>query len=120
MVLIEYDNDATATYTVNALASRVARQMKVIGVDGMIECEFEGDEHVTFTQRYTGRTERWDPVENLDIHSHGGADEHIFGDFFRICREGGTPRSTVHDGRLAVQLSLAATKSDDTGSVVTF
>jgi hypothetical protein len=50
--------------------------------------------------------------------SHGGADYKIFFDFFNICRNGGTPRSDLRDGRLAVQMSIAATQSDDTHSLI--
>jgi len=118
IVVVEYDNDVRATYTVNVIAARNTRQIRIVGTDGMVE----GDtEHglVQFTQRHTGKITTYD-LRKESEGTHGGADPKIFSDFFNVCLNGGTPRSGLEDGRLAVKLSVAATTSCDTGTVIKF
>lgn len=108
--IIQYDNGVLATYTVNVLSARSTRQMRVIGTEAMVESDMETGT-LTITQRHTAK------VTHIDLNgkiegTHGGADEKIFLDFFTICRNGGTPRSGLSDGKLSVELSLAATQSD--------
>lgn len=116
IAVIDYDNDIRATYTVNVLASRTTRQMSIIGTEGMAEADMEKG-LVIYTQRHTGKVIRYDMTKETK-GSHGGADERIFTDFFDICRNGGTPRSNLLDGRLAVQISVAARESSDTGTAI--
>jgi predicted dehydrogenase len=49
---------------------------------------------------------------------HGGADDLILADFFRCSATGEKPRSSWSDGRLSVQVGLAARQSADTGQAV--
>ncbi|HBG25811.1 MAG: hypothetical protein A2X47_00040 [Lentisphaerae bacterium GWF2_38_69] len=111
IAVIQYDNDIRATYTVNVLAAKTTRQMKIIGTEGMVELDI-ADGIVIFTKRHTNEVIQYDLKKDM-LTSHGGADEKIFADFFNLCRNGGTPRSGLDDGRLAVRISLAAGKSDD-------
>lgn len=112
VALIEYDNDIRATYTINVLAAKTTRQMRVIGTKGMVELDLL-DGLVTFTQRHTGDITKYD-MKKETLSSHYGADEKIFSDFFDLCRNRGIPRSGLKEGRLAVAMSLAARKSSDT------
>ncbi|MHB9071207.1 MAG: Gfo/Idh/MocA family protein [Sedimentisphaerales bacterium] len=116
IAIINYDNGVLATYTVNVLSARSTRQMRVIGTDGMIEGDMESG-ILTIIKRHSGKSKTIDLSQEIS-DLHGGADEKILSDFFSICRKGGTPRSGLTDGKLAVQLSLAATKSDDENSPV--
>lgn len=117
IALIEYENDVRATYTVNVLAAKTTgRQIRVIGTEGMAEGDVKKAK-ILFTQRHSGKQTEYD-LSGQIVGDHGGADSKIFGDFLAICRNGGTPKSGLDDGRLAVQISLAATKSDDTGTAV--
>lgn len=118
IVVIEYDNDVRATYTVNVVAARNTRQIRIVGTDGMVE----GDtEHglIQYTQRHTGKITTYDLRKEVE-GTHEGADPKIFSDFFNICLNGGTPRSGLEDGRLAVKLALAATTSCDMGAIIKF
>jgi len=116
IAVVTYDNDVRATYTVNVLSARSTRQMSAIGTDAMVEADMEKGTAL-LTERHTNKETFFDLSEAV-AGSHGGADTKILADFFRICREGGRPRSGLQEGRLAVQLSLAATTSDDEGRVV--
>ena len=122
IALIEYENDVKATYTLNTLASRPARQMKIIGTEGMIEAEYENfhKDYITCTERYTGKVTHFDLSEESRQGTHSGADDKILADFVKLCvdSDSGTPRSTVTDGKIAVQISSAATESDDIDSPV--
>ena len=113
IALIEYENDIRATYTVNVLAAKTTRQMRIVGTEGMVEGDMETS-LVTFTQRHTNAITIYDMKKETE-GTHGGADEKILADFFGICRTQRTPRSGLSDGRLAVQMSLAAQQSTDTG-----
>ena len=116
IAVINYDNDVRATYTVNMLAARGTRQMHIIGVKAMIEADMEKSS-LTLTCRHTNKVTNFDLTEQ-NHGSHGGADYMILSDFFNICRNGGTPRSGLADGRLAVKMAIAATQSDDSDSPV--
>jgi len=89
---------------------------RVIGSEALVECDMENG-MVTLLKRHSGKTKTLD-VSPENSGTHGGADEKILSDFFNICRNGGTPRSGLADGKLAVQLALAATKSDDENSPI--
>ncbi len=116
IAFINYDNGVLATYTVNVLSARSTRQMRVIGTEAMVESDMEKG-IIIFTQRHSAKSTTIDLNKEVS-GMHGGADEKIFLDFFNICNNGGTPRSGLADGKLAVELSLAATQSDtQNGSV---
>lgn len=116
IAVVNYDNDIRATYTVNVLAARNTRQMRIIGTEGMIESDTE-NAIITLTQRHTNKMMKYDLSKQTD-GSHAGADERILADFFYVCRNGGIPRSGLIDGRLAVAVSLAAQESDDNNRVI--
>ena len=117
IAVINYDNDIRATYTVNVLAARSTRQISVIGTKGMVEADL-GAGIIDFTERHSAKAVRFDLTEQTS-GTHGGADEKILTDFIEVCNNEKTPRSGLLDGRLAVQMSLAATNSDDSGKIVT-
>ena len=62
--------------------------------------------------------DRLNDLRDLMDSEHGGADDNIFADFFRCCRTGDSPRTNAIDGRLSVQVAMAARESCDTGKVV--
>jgi len=116
IAVVEYDNDVRATYTVNVVSARDTRQMRLMGTDGAAEGDMsEGT--VTVWKRHTGQKESIDLTEQMRS-SHGGSDDRILDDFFRCCRTGDKPRSSWADGRLSVQVGLAARASCDTGRAI--
>jgi len=117
IVVVNYANDIRATYTVNVLAARSTRQIRIVGAEGLIEADMETGT-ITLTERYTETKTTFDLRKEI-AGGHGGADDRILRDFFEICRHGGTPRSSLADGRLAVKLALAARNSDDKDALVT-
>ena len=106
IAVINYANDIRATYTINVLGARTTRQLRIVGIEGLIEADMETG-WVRFTQRHTRKTEEIDLTKEIE-GGHGGADGRILAHFFEICRNGGTPRSSLIDGRKAVALALAA------------
>ena len=116
IAVINYDNDVRATLTCSVLSARHTRQMRIVGTDGLIEADMDLG-RIDYVQRHTEQTESFDLSKEI-AGGHGGADDRIFHDFFHLCRHGGTPRSGLQDGRLAVQLSLAARQADDHDTVV--
>lgn len=113
IAVIDFDNDIRATYTVNVLASKGTRQMRVIGTEGMVEADMEKG-IVTYIQRHTGKETVYDINEQIK-GGHGGADQKILSDFVNMCRNGSKPKSDLADGKLAVAMSIAATASCDNG-----
>lgn len=118
MAIVEYDNGSRACYTVNVMSAHTTRMLVVTGSGGMARADL-----------YDGTVEYWkrhapeDSCEKMDASAlmrggHGGADERILADFFRCVRTGSPPRSSWQDGLTSVALGIAATKSSDTGRIV--
>ena len=115
-MLVEYDNDIRANYTVNVVAGRGTRQMRLMGTDGAAEGDMsEGT--VCFWKRHENKKQVQD-VRELMKSGHGGSDRGIVEDFFDCCRTGKAPRSSWQEGRAGVRLGLAARESCDTGMPV--
>ncbi len=118
IAVLTYENDIRATYTVNVLTARSTREMRIVGTKGMIESDMENG-IVEFTERHTGRKYTAD-LRELMRSGHGGADDRLINDFLICCETGKKPKSSWEEGRLAVQIALAAQKSDETHQVITF
>jgi predicted dehydrogenase len=116
IAVIDYSNGIRATYTVNVLAARTTRQMRIVGTEGLIEADTENGT-IVLTYRHTNKTTTYD-LNDQTTSLHNGADSKILTDFYNICQKGGTPRSGLTEGRIAVQMALAATLSSDNKSVV--
>lgn len=117
IAVVEYDNDVRATYTVNVVSARSTRQMRLMGTDGSAESDMEMGK-VKYWKRHTTVVEEYDLSEQMNASSHGGADDEILKDFFDCCRTGRKPQSGWFEGRLALQVGLAARQSYKTGEVV--
>lgn len=118
MAMVEYDNDVSATYTLNVVSARSTRQLRLMGTAASAEGDIETAK-VTVWKRYTGEKTEYDLSQVTKASSHSGADGKIIADFFECCRTGKKPRSSCADGRLGIQIGLAATESCDTGEKVT-
>ncbi|NIA06092.1 MAG: Gfo/Idh/MocA family oxidoreductase [Actinobacteria bacterium] len=116
MALVEYDNDVRATHTLTVVSARDTRQMRLTGTEGSAEGDMEQGT-VTMWRRHSKEKIVHDVRERI-CGDHGGADSNIIAHFFHCCRTGEQPRSSWSDGRLSVQLGLAARESCDTGNPV--
>ncbi len=118
MAVIEYDNDVRACYVVNVVSGRSTRQIRVMGTKASVEGDMETG-LVTLWPRHSHDKIIFDLSGRIK-GTHGGADEGILRDFFHCCRTGSHPRSGGRDGRLSVQVGMAAQQSCDTGLPVVF
>ena len=116
MAVVDYDNDIRASYTLNVVSANTNRQLSVLGTEGAAEGDMEKGV-VTFRRRH-GNEEEIIDLRKLMESGHGGADDKIMADFFHCCRTGDAPKSSWTDGRLSVQVGLAARESCDTGMPV--
>ena len=116
MAIVTYKNSIRASYTLNVLGSRNTRQMRVVGTDGSLEADIE-EGIITVVERHTNRQYRYD-MHSLMAGSHSGADSRMVKDFLLTIRKGKKPKTSWKEGRLAVQLSLSARESMDTGKVI--
>ncbi len=116
IAVVNYKNDIRATYTVNVLASRSSRQMRVIGTDGMLEADMEHGS-IEVIERHSGRKHTYD-LREMIAGGHGGADDRMIKDFLHTCHLGKKPKCGWSEGRLAVEVALAARESCRRGSVV--
>lgn len=117
IALITYANDIRATYTVNVLAARTTRQMRVVGTEGTIEADM-GKGLICLTERHTHRTSRYDLRAQM-ASGHGGADHRLLKDFIHSVHTGRKPKTSWDEGRKSVELALAAQQSLETQGVVT-
>jgi predicted dehydrogenase len=116
VAVVTYANDIRTTYTVNVLSAVSTRQMRVVGTEGQIEADLHQGK-VLVTERHTGRRYEYN-TNAMGNDGHGGGDNRIMRDFFHTIRTRKPPRSGWAEGRLAVQVGLAAQESLDTGAVV--
>lgn len=116
IAVVTYKNDIRTTYTVNVLASRSTREMRIIGTEGQCEADMERG-IIECTERHSGRRYTYD-LTHLMASGHGGADDRMIRDFLHTCHTAKKPRSSWAEGRLAVQVALAARESCDSGKVV--
>ncbi len=116
IAVVTYENDVRTTYTVNVLASRSTRQMRIIGTDGMIEGDMENGT-VDLIERHTKKKYTCD-LRELMKSGHGGADDIMIQDFLNTCRTGKKAKSSWQEGRLSVQVALAARESCDKGEII--
>ncbi|HNX26992.1 MAG TPA: Gfo/Idh/MocA family oxidoreductase [Phycisphaerae bacterium] len=117
MAIVEYDNDVRATYTVNVVSARTTRQLRLTGTAAAAEGDMEAA-RITVWKRYSDEKTEYNLADEVYGSSHGGADSKILDDFFECCRTGKKPRSSWADGRLGIQVALAARNSCDTGQKI--
>lgn len=116
IAVVEYDNDVRASYTVTVVSARSTRQMRLMGTEGSAEGDMEAG-WVKYWKRYSGEEEEYDLKDRLSS-GHGGADDNILKDFFDCCNYGNSPQSSWPEGRLALELGLAARDSCDKNKVI--
>ena len=117
VAVVEYDNDIRTTLVVNVVASRSTRQVRILGTESSLESDMDKG-IVIIHRRHCEQKTTHDLSKMVELSSHGGADDRVLSDFFRCCRTGDKPRSSWADGRLSVQVGLAARESADSGQPV--
>jgi predicted dehydrogenase len=118
IAVVTYKNDIRTTYTVNVLSARSTRMMRVIGTEGMCEADM-GKGIIECIERHSGRSFTYD-LAGMMQSGHGGADDRMIKDFLHTCHTGKKPKSSWAEGRLAVQVALAARESCKSGNIVKF
>jgi len=113
---VDYDNDVRASYTVNVVSARDTRQMRLMGTEGSAEGDL-AEGKVTFWKRHSKEKTVYDLQDKIKS-SHGGADDRIMADFFHCCQALKKPRSSWEEGRMSIQVGLAARESCDSGKSV--
>ncbi len=114
--LVEYDSDVRACYTVNVVASKSTREIKVSGTEGLIEADMEQGS-VRLIERHSGKRVTHD-VRPLMNSGHGGSDDHLLNDFFDCCATGRAPLTSGAAGRASVLVGLGARRACDTKKTV--
>jgi predicted dehydrogenase len=116
IAMVNYANDVRATYTVNVLAARTTRQMRIIGSEGTLEGDMEKG-WITVTERHTERQHTYD-LSAMMRSGHGGADDRVLADFVNCVHQGRKPITGWREGRKTVAVALAAQQSLETGQIV--
>ncbi|MFA5291731.1 MAG: Gfo/Idh/MocA family oxidoreductase [Phycisphaerae bacterium] len=116
IAVVEYDNDTRATYTVNVVSAQNTRQMRLTGTEGSVEGDMS-EGKVVYWKRHTDTKELFDLKDKMNS-GHGGADDQILKDFFNCCHNNNKPKTGWLEGRLALEVGLAARESCDTGKVI--
>jgi predicted dehydrogenase len=115
-VIVTYENDIRTSYTVNVLSALSTRQMRIVGTEATLIGDMENGT-IEITERHTARKYTYD-LKSLMACGHGGADDRMVKDFLHTIYTGKKPKSSWAEGRLAVQVALAARQSSNTGKVV--
>lgn len=114
-VIIEYENDVSATYTQVLFAPKGNRVVKIFGENGSL-CFDESERSVTVRDRWNTICDKI--VANNVNDMHGGADTGVVKAFFNSIRTGEEPTSTIADGVWALGTAYAAYESADKESWV--
>lgn len=115
---INFSNGVCATHVLNVVTSPQVsrRELTIHGTKGvLLKNNYTGNVELSFRASKASRT--YD-TKSMSIGGHGGSDPKIYSDFIQCCKEGKTPKAGWKDGRLAVEVGLAATKSQEEGVLV--
>ncbi|HBG26916.1 MAG: hypothetical protein A2Y10_10555 [Planctomycetes bacterium GWF2_41_51] len=118
MAMVEYENGVLANYTLNVVSARNTRLVRLMGTKGSAEGDLNAG-IVTVWNRFKKEAEkRVYDLNEMAKSSHNGADTNIMEEFFDSCRTGKKALTSWEEGRLSIQLALAATASCDSGKPV--
>lgn len=109
-VIIEYENDISATYTQVLFAPKGNRVVKIFGDNGSLFFD-ESERSVTVRDRWNTICDKI--VANNVNDMHGGSDSGVVKAFFNSIRTGEKPISTIADGVWALGTAFAAYDSAD-------
>jgi predicted dehydrogenase len=114
-VVVDFDNDVVATYTMSVISGFTNRRMRVGGTKAVIDGDLNSQQ-ITICYSNPVRTETIMAAEGSDMH--GGADFHLVPDFFAFMDGKTRPKVTPEEAMVSVRIGLAATESSDTGRTV--
>ena len=120
MASVRFAGDVCATYTLNVIApgGSSGRWLRASGTQGALLVDPASQTVVVYNRN--GKPKRTYDVSDLSTGSHGGGDRAIMWDFASACRTGKKPEASWADGRAAVVMGLAATRSMASGQAIKF
>lgn len=110
VVIIEYENGITASFTVSMHAEKGNRKMSIYGTNGVIRTDFSLQE---ITVDYTNNKQREVFDIKVSSNGHGGGDENLCKLFI-----GNKDKNEIYNGILSTAIALAAEKSRNEKVVV--
>jgi len=119
-VVVKFANGACASYTMNVVTTPQAsgRWLMALGTRGTLRADPLRNV-IEVSYRGGGRAPKLYDLNALaGTDGHGGGDNRIMAAFVECCRQGRKPASGWADGRAAVAMGLAATRSMKTGRAV--
>jgi predicted dehydrogenase len=118
MATVVFRNGAVGTYALSVVAPDTlgGRWTTITGTQGTIRADPKTGK-VLFCRRGRHAPRVYD-ADAVSKGGHGGADPSILQDFHRVCQCGEKPIAGWEEGRRAVAVGLAATRSMETGALV--
>lgn len=122
-LLVTFENDTRATYTLNIVAPFTDHRIRVSGTEGTFDGSFEAT-HLLYWKRHDG--EALDRAERIPVHDdgvltqgmHGGADNLLLNEFLKFIRGENPHAPSPAEASIAVAIGVAATKAGDEARTV--
>lgn len=114
-LIIQYENNAKLSYTLNQFAAKYKREYNLIGNIGQLRFD-DVSNKIVVTSRQNNDMATY---EVANSEAHGGGDEGLLKDFLHCCRTGETPLANLKSGAVSALLALGAQKSIDENRIVT-
>lgn len=118
MAVVEYENGVLANYTVNVVSARSTRLLRLMGTKGSAEGDLTAGIVTVWNRFKKDAQKRVYDLNEMAKSSHNGADANIMAEFFESCRTGKKALTSWEEGKLSIQLALAARTSCDIGKPI--
>ena len=93
------------------------QRLEVLGTEGMVQTSNQRDDPLI--RWASDRTEAKAPLKHFFLERYDSSFSHALDEFYRAIVEGRAPSATEHDGRAALAIALACTKSRISGKAET-
>ena len=119
LVLIDYDGGARLCYMECHFTPEYTREFMFVGTKGKLTAFFDNDQNfkIMVWKRHEAEPKYYYP-EKSDGNGHGGGDQGIVAEFFRLVREGRPCMAGIQGARDSAAIAIAAAKSEETGMPV--
>jgi len=119
VAVVDFEDELTAVYTLNVVASHTERRMRIGGTEGMIEGSLNRPEVLLWRRHADPAEPQVIPASSGDVRGgHGGGDARLLDNFASFVRGETSARIAPAEASVAVALGLAATVASETGAPV--
>ena len=114
VIIIKYENDAKASYTLNQFSPSYKREYILYGDKGRLQFDDVSNKAIVTFRNSSNKN----IYEVSDLGGHGGGDVGLLEDFLDCCNTGKTPVASLEQSAVTSLVAIAAQKSIDEEQIV--